>query len=77
MSYSRFHKTVSFTVVFLFLLLVMHGQSWAGTEADQLQKRLHKQLRSASKPRKRGYMGRKEGGAHGPLPVFESKSRLS
>ncbi|MDL2124662.1 MAG: DUF3450 domain-containing protein [Deltaproteobacteria bacterium] len=40
MSYSRFHKTASFTVVFLFLLLVMHGQSWAGTEADQIQKRV-------------------------------------
>jgi hypothetical protein len=40
MSYSRFHKTASFTVVFLFLLLVMHGESWAGTEADQIQKRV-------------------------------------
>ncbi len=40
MSYSRFHKTAYFTVVFLFLLLVMHGQSWAGTEADQLQKKV-------------------------------------
>jgi chromosome segregation ATPase len=40
MSYSRFHKTASFTVAFLFLLLVMHGQSWAGTEADQIQKRV-------------------------------------
>ena len=40
MSYSRFYKTAYFTVVFLFLLLVMHGQSWAGTEADQIQKRV-------------------------------------
>ena len=40
MSYRQFHNTASFTVVFLFLLLVMHGQSWAGTEADQIQKRV-------------------------------------
>ena len=40
MSYSRFHKTASFTVAFLFLLLFMNEQSGAGTDADQIQKRV-------------------------------------
>ncbi len=40
MSYSRFQNTAFFTVFFLFLLLVMHGQSGAWTEANQIQKRV-------------------------------------
>ena len=40
MSDSRFYKTASFMVVFLFLLLVMHGRSGAETEVDQIQNRV-------------------------------------
>lgn len=40
MSYQHFYQRASLTVAFLFLLLVMHGQSWAETGQDQLQKKV-------------------------------------
>ena len=44
MSYQHFYEKVSFIVVFLFLLLAMHGQLDARTEADQIQKRVAKTI---------------------------------
>ena len=40
MIYKRFHKTAYFTVAFLLLPVFMNEQSGAGTEADQVQKKV-------------------------------------
>ncbi|MDL1964127.1 MAG: DUF3450 domain-containing protein [Deltaproteobacteria bacterium] len=54
MSYSRCYKTASFTVVFLFLLLVMHEQSaGAETGADQIQNRVVQTIETRQETQKK------------------------
>ncbi len=61
MRYSRFHKTASFTLAFLFLLLVMHGQSRAGTETDKIQEKVVKtiEIRQQTQEKEDTWAGKK------------------
>ena len=61
MNCSRFYKTASVAVVSLFLLLVMHGQSNAGTEADKIQEKVIKTIdvRQESQKKEDTWAGKK------------------
>ena len=61
MSYSRFQKTAYFTVAFLFLLLFINEQSGAGTEADQLQKKVTQaiEIRQQTQKKEDAWAGKK------------------
>jgi len=61
MSYSRFHKTASFTVALLFLLLFMHEQSDAEIKADQLQKKVTQtiEIRQQTQKKEDAWAGKK------------------
>jgi len=61
MNYSRFHRTAYFTVPFLFLLVFMNEQSGAGTEADQLQKKVMEtiEIRQQTQKKEDAWAGKK------------------
>ena len=53
MNYNRFYKITSFTMIFLFLLLFMYGQSGAETEADQIQNRVVQAIETRQQTQKK------------------------
>ncbi len=63
MSYRRFHKTASFTVAFVILLLLFPGISAAQSEADQLQEEVTEtiEVRRQTQKKEDAWAGKKAG----------------